>query len=121
VSRRRAISSLTAIVLLAVSQIAACGGSSTRSTHPTGFAERPIDAPQRYQDAAQRYAAACASCHGSSGDGGLSGVPLDRTTAADRHTVMNAIRYGVGGMPASRGGMSDEQIIALADYVAGLR
>ena len=89
--------------------------------HPTTFAERSIDAPQRYQEAAQRYAAACASCHGSSGEGGLSGVPLDRTTAADRQTVINAIRYGVGGMPASRGGMSDEQIIALADYVAGLR
>ncbi len=119
--RRHAIFSLTAIVLLAVTQFAACGGSSTRSTHPTGFAERSIDAPQRYQDAAQRYAAACASCHGPSGDGGLSGVPLDRTTAADRQTIIDAIRYGVGGMPASRAGMSDEQIIALADYVAGLR
>jgi len=50
-----------------------------------------------------------------------SGVPLDEFSAADRQAVINAIRYGVGGMPASADGMSDEQIDALADYVAGLR
>lgn len=48
-------------------------------------------------------------------------MPLDGTSAADRRLVISAIRYGVGGMPASSDGMSDEEIEALAEYVAGLR
>jgi mono/diheme cytochrome c family protein len=51
----------------------------------------------------------------------LSGVPLNETSTADRQRVIDAILHGVGAMPASSDGISDEQIEALADYVAGLR
>ena len=118
--RRHAILPLTVLLQLAVTLLAACGGSSTASTHPTMPADGSQVAAER-QDAAQLYGTACASCHGPAGEGGLAGVPLGEKAAAGRQKIIDAIRYGVGGMPASSGGMSDEQINALADYVAGLR
>jgi mono/diheme cytochrome c family protein len=100
------------MLVLSGALLAACGGSSPAIAHAT--------TPGGPRDAAQLFAAACATCHGRLGEGGPSGVPLTRTTA-DRVSVVGAIRYGVGGMPASGSGMSDDEIEALADYVAGLR
>lgn len=112
--QRHTIFSPIAILLLAVTLLAACGGSSTAITNPTPPAGGRLDA-------AQLFEGACAACHGPAGDGGLSGVPLNQVTAADRQRVIDVIRDGLGAMPASPGGMSDEQIEALADYVTGLR
>jgi sulfite dehydrogenase len=115
VSARHQIQSLAGVVVLAVTLvIASCGGTGTLAAGPT----RPADEPR---SAAQLYVAACAACHGPLGGGGLSGVPLNERSAADRQLVISAIRDGVGAMPASSDGMSDEQINALAEYVAGLR
>ena len=106
---------LMAVILLATGPLlAACSGSGATSTHPA----MP---PGGSQDAAQLFEGACASCHGPRGEGGLSGVPLEETATDDRQQVIAAIRNGVGRMPASSGGLSDEQLKALADYVAGLR
>ena len=114
-SARNPILSLAGVLGLAATLgVASCGGSSTPTTDPT----RPADGPR---NAAQLFVAACATCHGPLGEGGLSGVPLNEASAADRQLVIRAIRSGVGGMPASQDGMSDEQIKALAEYVAGLR
>ena len=55
-----------------------------------------------------------------SGEGGLSGVPLNKATAGDRQAVIDAIRDGVGAMPPTADGLTDEQIRELADYIAGL-
>jgi mono/diheme cytochrome c family protein len=114
VSARHQILSLAGVTMLAVTLVASCGGSSTLKGDPT----RPADGPR---SAAQLYDAACAACHGRLGEGGSSGVPLNEPSAADRQLVISAIRFGVGGMPASSDGMSDEQINVLAEYVAGLR
>jgi len=115
VSARHQIFSLAGVTTLAVTLVTgSCGGSGAQAAGPT----LPADGPR---SAAQLYVAACAACHGPLGEGGLSGVPLDELSAADRQPVISAIRYGVGGMPASSNGMSDEQIEALAEYVAGLR
>jgi mono/diheme cytochrome c family protein len=111
--RRHTTFALAAILVLTVSLSAACGGAGTPTTGPT----QPADGPR---DAAQLFAAACAACHGPLGEGGLSGVPLNKTSAADRQLVIRAIRDGVGAMPASSGGMTDEEITALAEHVAGL-
>jgi len=107
------INSLIAL-LLAGTLLAACGDPGTTTTDPTLRAEWP-------QRAAQLFEAACASCHGPLGEGGLAGVTLNHMAATDRQLIIDAIRHGVGAMPASSGGMSDEQIKALAEYVAGLR
>lgn len=101
-------------VLVATMVTAACGGPGAPTTDPTP----PGDGPR---DAAQLFVAACASCHGPLGEGGSSGVRLNETSAVDRKVIIGAIRYGVGGMPASSHGMSDKEINALAEYVAGLR
>jgi mono/diheme cytochrome c family protein len=112
---RHPILSLAGIpVLAATLVIASCGGAGTPAGDPTPPAGGP-------RDAAQLFVTACASCHGPLGKGGSSGVPLNGTTAADRQQTIGAIRFGIGAMPAASDGMSDEQIKALADYVAGLR
>ena len=103
-----------AVLLLAVSLLAACGGSSTTTTRSTMPANGSLDA-------ARLFAGACASCHGPLGEGGPSGVSLTATTATDRQLIIDTIRHGTGAMPASSGGMNDDQVKALADYVAGLR
>jgi mono/diheme cytochrome c family protein len=109
---RHPLLSAAGIPMLLVSLVtASCSGSSVPTADPT----RPGEGPP----GAQLFVAACASCHGLRGDGGLSGVPLNHS-AADRQRIVGAIRYGIGGMPASSAGMSDEEINALAEYVAGL-
>jgi mono/diheme cytochrome c family protein len=109
---RPAILSLGAMLLLSGPMLAACGGSGPAVAQATTPAGGP-------RGAAELFAAACASCHGRLGDGGPSGVPLAEVTA-DRVSIIGVIRYGVGGMPASSNGMSDAEVEALADYVAGL-
>lgn len=111
---RHTIRSLMAILLVAVSVLAACGGSGPTTTGQTV----PVNGSL---DAARLFEGACASCHGPSGEGGLSGVSLRETSAVDRQTIADAIRFGLGAMPASADGMSDEQLKALIEYVAGLR
>ena len=107
--------SIAGVTVLVVTLVtAACSGSSTATMDPTWPAGGP-------RDAAQLFVAACASCHGPRGAGGSSGVTLGATSASDRQSIVRAIRDGVGGMPASSRGMSDEEINALAAYVAGLR
>jgi mono/diheme cytochrome c family protein len=93
---------------------ASCEGSTPQAPRLAQAADRP-------QGAAELYAAACASCHGLQGDGGVSGVPLGGASDGDPQRVIDAIRYGVGGMPASSEGMRDEQVEALVEYVSGLR
>lgn len=112
--RRHTILFLAVVLLATGILVAACGGSSTTIAYPAV----PVDGAP---DGAQLYEGACASCHGSLGEGGLSGVPLDGFSAADRQLIIGAIRRGVGGMPASSDGMSDAQIEAIVEYVAGLR
>jgi mono/diheme cytochrome c family protein len=105
---------LLASLLLTGALLAACGDSGTALAYATAPAGGP-------RDAAPLYEASCASCHGSTGDGGLSGVSLREATAADRQLILDAIRNGDGAMPATADGMSDEEIDALVEYVVGLR
>jgi len=111
---RPAILSLGAKLLLTGTLLAACGDSSPAIAHSTTPAGGP-------RDAAQLFEGACASCHGPTGEGGLSGVSLREATAAERQLIFDAIRHGVGAMPASSDDMSDEEIDALVEYVVGLR
>ena len=111
---RFAVLSLGAKLLLTGTLLAACGDSGTAIARSTA----PVGEPR---DAAQLFEGACASCHGPVGEGGSSGVSLGDATPADRQLIFDAIRYGVGAMPASSGGMSDEEVDALVEYVIGSR
>jgi mono/diheme cytochrome c family protein len=114
-AERHPIQSLAGVpVLMVTLLIAACAGPGV----PTADPARPAGGEW---DVAQLYVDACAACHGPRGEGGSSGVPLGQALTVDRPLITRVIRYGVGGMPASSHGMSDEQIDALAAYVAGLR
>lgn len=71
-------------------------------------------------DGAELYAAACAGCHGLSGEGlvaiGLAGTGISR--AASRSFIEAGIP--ALGMPAYGGQFSDEQLEALVSFVVGL-
>jgi cytochrome c5 len=71
-------------------------------------------------DGAELYDAACAGCHGLSGEGllaiGLAGTGISR--AASRSYIESGIP--VLGMPAYTGQLSDEQLEALVAFVVAL-
>jgi mono/diheme cytochrome c family protein len=114
---RRARAAAVICLLVALTFLAACGDDTTSTTHQT---VPPVDSLTP-QELAQLYDDACASCHGLLGEGGVSGVQLKDLTAAEQQMIIDVIKNGAGEMPASGGTMTDEQIQALADYVAGLQ
>ena len=62
----------------------------------------------------------CGSCHtlAAAGTTGAVGPDLD-AAAPDAARVREVVTAGSGAMPAFRGRLSDAQVAALADYVAG--
>lgn len=64
---------------------------------------------------------ACAVCHtlADAGSSGTIGPDLDKL-APDEDRIRRAVTSGVGVMPAFEGQLSDEQIAAVARYVAGV-
>ena len=65
------------------------------------------------------FAANCASCHtlAAAGSSGTIGPNLDESSM-DMAAIAEQIRNGGGGMPAFEGQLTDEQIDALAAWVA---
>ena len=68
------------------------------------------------------FGANCASCHtlAAAGASGTIGPSLDNSSI-DVEAIEQQIRQGGGGMPAFEGQLTDEQITALAEYVAESR
>lgn len=66
------------------------------------------------------FAASCGGCHTfeKAGTTGTAGPDLDETKTEFREAI-EQIRKGGGGMPAFEGQLTDEQIQALATFVAG--
>jgi cytochrome c oxidase subunit II len=73
-------------------------------------------------DARTTFAETCGSCHtlAKAGTTGTIGPPLDDLELAPED-VEEQIRKGGGGMPAFEGELSEEQIEALVQYLAGPR
>ncbi|HEX4879424.1 c-type cytochrome [Limnobacter sp. P1] len=67
----------------------------------------------------QKAVPACAVCHtlSDAGSEGAIGPVLDELKPNEAR-VAKAIRDGIGQMPSYKGRLSDEQILALAKYVA---
>ena len=72
------------------------------------------------KDGAELYDIACAACHGVKAEGlfaiGLAGSGVSKTV------VRSFVERGISrsGMPAFEGQFSDEQLVALVDFVSGL-
>lgn len=66
------------------------------------------------------FGSACASCHtlADADATGTIGPDLDETQPS-RQLAEDRVRNGKGAMPAFEGNLSDEQIEAVAEYVAG--
>ncbi len=63
------------------------------------------------------FAANCAACHGTVGQGGLA-APINVPFGSDQ--LIEIIRLGIGNMPGFDGGLDDDQIAAVAAYVQAL-
>lgn len=82
-----------------------------------GTAGTPVAAPP--SSPAERFAFTCASCHGPDGQGTALGPDI---AGEEFDEIIETVRFGDDQMPAfSREAISDEELRALADYVAGLR
>jgi mono/diheme cytochrome c family protein len=67
------------------------------------------------------YALHCASCHGESGDLGLSGAKNLKTCALTISEIKDIIKSGKNGMPSFRGVIGTESNIdSVAHYVSTL-
>ncbi len=77
---------------------------------------------QGASDPGALFGSNCASCHtlAAAGATGTIGPNLDNSSV-DAAAIEEQIRQGGGGMPAFEGQLSDEQITALAQFVAERR
>ncbi|MCL1600525.1 MAG: c-type cytochrome [Actinomycetia bacterium] len=63
------------------------------------------------------YAASCAACHGSIGEG-ASAMPIN--VPFDNAQLVEIIRVGIGDMPGFATALSEDQIVVLAEYTHAL-
>ena len=59
----------------------------------------------------------CAKCHGLTGEGGIGPRIAGSLTLSDPAAVEDLVRNGRGAMPAVASGWTDEQILALTNYL----
>lgn len=102
----------TAVVvgaLAASAALAGCGGSSNT---PSTTGSEPVDGKAIFSDS-------CGGCHAlaAAGTSGGSGPELT-TIKLTADEVAAQVRSGGGGMPSFDGDLSEEQITAVAEFVA---
>jgi mono/diheme cytochrome c family protein len=120
--------SLTVLLLLALALVvvgAACGGDDDDSGADTTTTEQTTTDETTTDDdgeAAGRdiFAANCGSCHALS-DAGTSGTvgPALDGNGLSSDQIAEQVRNGGGGMPAFADTLDDDEIEAVAEYVAG--
>ena len=105
---RRAVPALL-VVGATVFALGGCGSDST----PSGPAETTEVAPGQAV-----YAELCSSCHGSQGNGGPGGALNNAELSVDE--VMDIAANGRGRMGAIGGGLSQEDLRAVAEWTVEL-
>jgi cytochrome c551 len=97
---------MVAVVLAGVLMLTACGAK--QDAEPVGQVTQPEAV----------YKQSCISCHGADLQG-ISGPNLQKIGAKlDAAAIEAIIRNGKGAMPSMARGLSDEQIGALATWLA---
>lgn len=106
---------LLACVALA---LGACGGGDDSGGEAT-TATAPTTTEEGAAAGKDVFVSNCGGCHtlAAAGTSGTTGPNLD-DLKPDEATVEHQVRNGGGGMPAFEGKLSDEQITAVAGYVA---
>jgi cytochrome c len=102
--------------------VAACGGATPEAASASG--------EDQVATGAKLYAANCASCHGSGGEGdakvpavvGKNALPLDAKPPSEArkskfHTAADVFQFVKGNMPPNKGGsLTDEQYAAILAF-----
>ena len=103
------------VLALLVVAAAGCGGDDDDS----GGAATTAETTEGGADGAAVFASNCGTCHtlAAAGSDGTTGPNLDELMP-DKETVEAQVRSGGGGMPAFEGQLSDDEIEAVATYVA---
>ena len=99
--------------------VAACGGDDDDSDSASPTTTAATTTTEGGADGAAVFTSACGSCHTleAAGTSGTTGPNLD-DVQPDAETVEEQVRSGGGGMPAFEGQLSDQEIEAVATYVA---
>jgi mono/diheme cytochrome c family protein len=111
---------IVAVVLaLLVVAAAGCGGDDDDSGGAATTAATTAGTTEDGADGEAVFTSACGSCHtlAAAGTSGSTGPNLD-DLQPDAATVEEQVRNGGGGMPAFEGQLSDDEIEAVAGYVA---
>jgi mono/diheme cytochrome c family protein len=112
---------ILAVVLVAIFMVAvaACGGDDDDSESASPTTTAATTTTEGGADGAAVFANSCGSCHTleAAGTSGTTGPNLD-DVQPDAETVEEQVRNGGGGMPAFEGQLSDDEIEAVAAYVA---
>jgi mono/diheme cytochrome c family protein len=108
---------LLACVALA---LGACGGGDDSGSDATTTEAATTTTEGGGAAGKEVFVSNCGGCHtlSAAGTSGTTGPNLD-DLQPDEATVEQQVRNGGGGMPAFEGKLSDEQISAVASYVAG--
>lgn len=111
-----------AVVMAAALLAAGCGedgGGSAENGTETETTEATESPDAGAGDGAAIFAANCQSCHGELGAGGGIGPSLQASSEADdAGNVEQIVRNGRGQMPSFEDQLDDEEIKAVASYVA---
>ncbi len=90
-------------------------GQTDKGTTP-GTDTPETDTPAATADGESVFADNCSVCHGLSGEGAQGGPPI--TSQTDIDTIMAQVKNGGGGMPAFGDQLTEQEIQAVAKYVA---
>ncbi|MDZ7703477.1 MAG: c-type cytochrome [Trueperaceae bacterium] len=93
------------------------GGAPAGATGPLASADAPSGASQLVSSGQQVYAANCAACHGSVGQGGSGPRLANNSRAADTNRVHRIVSNGQGMMPAYEFVLSADELDAVVTYV----
>jgi mono/diheme cytochrome c family protein len=110
------------VVLVLCLGMTACGGDDEEAGTPTEETTTETTTGGAAADGREVFASNCGSCHtfADAGTTGTIGPDLDQSSA-DASAVEAQVRNGGGGMPAFEGDLSDDEIVAVANYVVNER